>query len=101
MVKQSCVVTSSDTAPAAAAVVLKVERVLAFGSRWKGLGRATGVFTAGLLAVFAAPREAKAVGYFVDNTATSFGVGAQQPCGDTLYSGNLATPGCYTSWLEL
>ncbi|MEI9949170.1 MAG: VCBS repeat-containing protein [Pseudomonadota bacterium] len=74
------------------------------GSRWQGFGRASGVFSLGLLAALAAPREAKAVGFFTDNTATTLGLGAQQPCGDTLVTpsnGTTAYPdyGCYTSWL--
>ncbi len=74
------------------------------GSRWQGFGRASGVFTIALLAGLAAQREANAIGFFTDNTATSLGLGAQQPCGDTLitpHQGTTAYPdyGCYTSWL--
>ncbi len=89
-----------------AAVLLAGARKSAkpLGWRLQGLGRASGVFTVGLLAALAAPREAKAVGFFTDNTATTLGLGAQQPCGDTLITpsnSSTAYPdyGCYTSWL--
>ena len=108
MAKQSRVVRRSvSPAPTRVAAVLQegaAARVRARHSRWKGLGRASGLFTVGLLAALAAPREAKAVGYFTDNTPTSLGVGAQQPCGDSIVAGASSTTwpdyGCYTSWLE-
>lgn len=60
------------------------------GSRWQGLGRATGLFTVGLLAAVVAPHEAKALGFFTDNTSTTLPL--VQACQDTKV-------GCYTSWL--
>jgi len=60
------------------------------GSRLKTIGRVSGLFTVGLLAALAAPREAKAIGYFTSATATV--LPAVQPCQDS-------QPGCYTHWL--
>jgi len=48
------------------------------------------LFTVGLLAAVASPRDAKALGYFTDNTLTT--LPATQACQDT-------KAGCYTSWL--
>jgi hypothetical protein len=82
------------------------------GSRWKTLGRATGAFSIGLVAALVAPRQAKAIGFFTDNTSTSIGVGtAQTACSDTISVVNVTvngvtTPtnvpdyGCYTNWVE-
>src|SRR4051812_1045136 len=93
MVKQSRV-TGSGSPSSASVVVLKAstdERVSAPDSRWKSVGRASGLFAVGMLAALAAPREAKALGYFTDNTTTT--LPAVQPCADT------TKIGCYTSWL--
>jgi len=62
----------SDTAPEAASVVVKSGRVVSSGKRWKGLGRATGVFAAGALAWWPRRVTPKAVGFFTDNTLTNF-----------------------------
>ena len=91
MVKQSRVTGSVSPSLAPGAAVLKddpAKRVR--GSRWKTAARVSGVFTVGLLAALAAPREAKAIGFFTLNTATA--LPALQPCQDT-------QPGCYTSWV--
>src|SRR6188768_910596 len=91
MLKQSRVVGSVSPSLAAGAAALKegsAKKTRA--SKWKTAGRFSGVFTFGLLAALAAPREAKAVGFFTLNTATA--LPAVQPCQDS-------NPGCYTSWL--
>jgi MYXO-CTERM domain-containing protein len=91
MVKQSRVTGSVSPSSATGSAVLKADpakRVLA--SHWKTVGRASGVFAVGLLAALAVPREAKAIGFFTNNTATA--LPAIQPCQDS-------QPGCYTSWL--
>ena len=96
MVKQSRVTGSGSPSTASSAAVLKAtaeERVSNRTSRWKSAGRVSGVFAVGMLAALAAPREAKALGYFTDNTTTT--LPAVQPCGDT----GSKNPGCYTSWL--
>ncbi|HEX2674030.1 MAG TPA: FG-GAP repeat protein, partial [Polyangiaceae bacterium] len=90
MVKQSrvtCSVTSS-LAPGAAALKDDPKRVE--GSAWKTAARVSSVFAVGLLAALAAPREAKAIGYFVLDSGTA--LPSPQPCQDT-------NPGCFTSWL--
>jgi len=91
MVKQSrvtCSVSPSEAPGAAALQADSAKRV--WGSGWKSVGRASGVFTVGLLAALAAPREAKAIGFFTLDTATA--LPAIQPCQDS-------QPGCYTSWV--
>jgi len=60
------------------------------GSCLKTIGRVSGLFTVGLLAALVAPREAKAIGFFTNNTGTA--LPAIQPCQDS-------QPGCYTSWV--
>jgi len=91
MVKQSRVTGSVSPSSATGAAVLKADPAKRVpGSHWKTAGRVSGVFTVGLLAALAAPREAKAIGFFTNNTATS--LPAIQPCQDS-------QPGCYTSWL--
>ena len=91
MVKQSRVTGSVSPSSAAGAAVLKAgEAKRVWGSGWKATGRVSGVFTVGLLAALAVPREAKAIGFFTLNTSTALpGV---QPCQDS-------QPGCYTNWL--
>ncbi|MES1176395.1 MAG: FG-GAP-like repeat-containing protein [Myxococcales bacterium] len=94
MVKQSRVTGSGSPSSASSAAVLKATtevRVSSRGSRWKAAGRASGVFAVGMLAALSAPREAKALGYFTDNTTTTLPL--VQPCADT------TKVGCYTSWL--
>jgi len=91
MVKQSRVTGSVSPFLTAGAAVLKADPAKRVrGSHWKSAGRASGVFTVSLLAALAAPREAKAIGFFTLNTATA--LPAVQPCQDT-------NPGCYTSWV--
>jgi MYXO-CTERM domain-containing protein len=94
MVKQSRVTGSGSPFSASSAAVLKAtteERVTGRGSRWKTAGRVSGVFAVGMLAALSAPREAKALGFFTDNTTTTLPL--VQPCADT------TKVGCYTSWL--
>src|SRR5882724_6889796 len=96
MAKQSHVVTSTDSAAKQGAAALKTggqARVATQAVRWKGLGRASGVFTAGQLTALLAPREAKAVGYFVDNSVNSI-----PPNGVVCPE---SSKGCYTSWMML
>src|SRR6478735_3915068 len=91
MVKQFRVTGPVSPSWAAAAAVLReVPAKKVRGSRWKSTGRVSGLFTVGLLAALAAPREARAIGFFTLNTATA--LPAVQPCQDT-------NPGCYTSWV--
>ena len=91
MVKQSCVTGSVPPSLAAGAAALKADSAKrVWGSGWKGAARVSGVFTVGLLAALAAPREAKAIGFFTLDTATA--LPAVQPCQDS-------QPGCYTSWV--
>src|SRR3954469_18123191 len=91
MVKQSRVTGPVLPSLATGAAALKdVPRRGGRGSRWNSAGRVSGVFTVGLLAALAAPREAKAIGFFTLNTSTA--LPAVQPCQDT-------NPGCYTSWV--
>ena len=91
MVKQSRVTGSVLPSLATGAAVLKeVPSIDERGSRLKTIGRVSGLFTVGLLAALAAPREAKAIGYFTSATATV--LPAVQPCQDS-------QPGCYTHWL--
>jgi len=91
MVKQSRVTGSILPSLAAGAAVLKAAPAKGVrGSRLKTAGRVSGVCAVGLLAALAAPREAKAIGFFTLNTGTA--MPAVQPCQDT-------NPGCYTSWL--
>ena len=99
MVKQSRVVSgSSSLATAAVLQANAVERVTASGSRWKQVGRASSVFAIGLLAAFAGAREAKAVGFFTDNTLTA--LPSPQTCPSTI-AGGFDKDGCYTSWLTI
>ena len=91
MVKQSRVTGSVSPSLAPGAAVLKADPAKGVrGSHWKAAGRVSGVFTVGLLAALAAPREAQAIGFFTLNTGTA--LPAVQPCQDT-------NPGCYTSWV--
>lgn len=92
MVKQSRVTgsVSSSLAPGAAALKDDRSKKEEEGARWTAVGRATGLFAVGLLAALAAPREAKAIGFFTLDTATA--LPSPQPCQDT-------TSGCYTSWI--
>ncbi len=96
MVKQLRV-EGSVSAPKVVAAVLQAkasQRVSVSSSSWKKLGRASGVFTVGLLAAVAAPRDAKAVGYFADNTGN-----AVPPNG--VVCPEYPAKGCYTSWMQL
>src|SRR4051812_32962885 len=89
MVKQSRVIGPVLPSSATGAAALKeVPTKSVRGSRWNSAGRVSGVFTVGLLAALAAPREAKAIGFFTLNPATA--LPAVHPCQDT-------TRGCYTS----
>src|SRR6478752_10692876 len=91
MVKQFRVTGPVSPSWAAAAAVLReVPAKKVRGSRWKSTGRVSSLFTVGLLAALAAPREAKAIGFFTLDTATA--LPAIQPCQDS-------QPGCYTSWV--
>src|SRR6478609_6658661 len=91
MVKQSRVTCSFSSSLAPGAVALKDDRTKRVeGNSWKTVGRVSGVFAVGLLAALAAPREAKAIGFFTLDTATA--LPSPQPCQDT-------TSGCYTSWI--
>ncbi len=96
MVKHLRVVIDSSLAHTAATVLHAeaAQQGSAASSVWKKLGRATGVFTVGLLAAVAAPRDAKAVGYFVDDTGH-----AVPPNG--VVCPESTTKGCYTNWLEV
>lgn len=98
MAKQSRVTGTGSASPAAGSAVLKAgtsKRVLVRGSRWKGIGRASGVVAVGVLAALAAPREAKALGYFTDNNATA--LPGPLPCLDT--PGGSLNGGCFTSFV--
>lgn len=98
MAKQSRVTVSGSASPAVGSAVLNsaaVKRVSARSTRWKGVGRASGVVAVGMLAALAAPREAKALGYFTDNTTAAFP--GPLPCLDTPNTGGNA--GCFTSWM--
>ena len=99
MVKQSRVCRPVTSSLAAGAAVLKADSTKkVWGSGWKAAGRVSGVFTVGLLAAMAAPREAKAIGFFTSNTATA--IPAPQQCLDSIPTGSTSYyPGCYTSWL--
>jgi MYXO-CTERM domain-containing protein len=91
MVKQSRVTGTVSPSLAPGAAALKAEpRKGSEGRAWKSHGRASGVFAIGLFAALAAPREAKAIGFFTLDTATA--LPAIQPCQDS-------QPGCYTSWV--
>jgi len=91
MVKQSRVTGSVSPSLAPGAAALKADSAKrVWGSGWKSAGRVSGLFTVGVLAALAAPREAKAIGFFTLDTATA--LPAVQPCQDT-------QPGCYTSWV--
>jgi len=64
-------------------------------SRFRGLGRATGLVAVGLVAALVAPRSAQAAApLFGDGTTVALGL-TQTACADT---GDL---GCYTNWFEL
>lgn len=114
MVKYKRHSNRSESAPAGTAILKPAASRTAplGGSRWKALGRATGAFSVGLVAALVAPRQAKATGFFTDNTSTAIGVGnLQTTCSDTISVVNVTvngvtTPtnvpdyGCYTNWVE-
>src|SRR6478752_9576429 len=91
MVKQSRVTGSVSSSLAPGAAALKGDRTKKEeGFRWKTAARVSGMFAVGLLAALAAPRDAKAIGYFVLDSGTA--LPSPQPCQDT-------DAGCYTNWL--
>jgi len=90
MVKQSRVTGSVSSSLAPGAAALKDDPKRIEGSAWKTAARVSSVFAVGLLAAFSAPREAKAIGFFVLDSGTA--MPSPQPCQDT-------KSGCFTSWL--
>ena len=93
MVKQSRVTGFGSPSSAAVLKPNEQKKALLRATRLKSVGGATSLCAVGLLAALAAPREAKAAGFFTDNTTTTLPL--VQPCGDVPGS----KVGCYTSWL--